>query len=137
MTNKEKLINLAVDGLKKRGIYSKKHMARLISEFKGVSDLSEHDYFLNLVESGKKYSHNEHNLLLAYVLGIVDDFDIEKPAASFMGEFPDTDVDYIKEVRDYLKEDWAPKCFGRDKVCWVGSYTTFGIKSSLVDMARV
>jgi len=137
MTNKEKLINLAVDGLKKRGIYSKKHMARLISEFKGVSDLSEHDYFLNLVESGKKYSYNEHNLLLAYVLGIVDDFDIEQPAASFMGEFPDTDVDYIKEVRDYLKEDWAPKEFGRDKVCWVGNYTTFGIKSSLIDMARV
>lgn len=137
MTNKEQLISLAVAGLKNRGVYSNEYKTRLMSELKGVSDLSEHDYFLNLVKSGKKYSFNENNLLLAYCLGIVDDFDIEKPAASFMGEFPDIDVDYIKEVRDYLKEDWAPKCFGRDKVCWVGNYTTFGIKSSLIDMARV
>ena len=40
-------------------------------------------------------------------------------------------------VRDYLKNEWAPKTFGEDYVCNIGNYTTFGIKSALIDMARV
>ena len=44
---------------------------------------------------------------------------------------------YIPMVRDYLKNEWAPKTFGADYVCNIGNYTTFGIKSALIDMARV
>jgi DNA polymerase III alpha subunit len=66
------------------------------------------------------------------------DFDIEKnPNCVVTGDFPDIDLDYIKVVRDYLKNEWAPKTFGEEHVCNIGNYTTFGIKSALIDMARV
>jgi len=53
------------------------------------------------------------------------------------GEFPDVDVDYLPIVRDYLKTTWAPKVFGETRVCNIGNYGTFGLKSTLIDMARV
>src|SRR5690606_33464237 len=40
-------------------------------------------------------------------------------------------------VRDYLKLEWAPKKFGQENICSIGTYTTFGLKSALIDMARV
>jgi hypothetical protein len=40
-------------------------------------------------------------------------------------------------VRDHLKNTWAINHFGKENVCAIGNYTTFGIKSSLIDMARV
>lgn len=48
----------------------------------------------------------------------------------------DIDVDYIPEVRGPLKEVFAPKAFGEDKVCNIGSYNTYGMKSALIDMTR-
>ncbi|MGH7175174.1 MAG: hypothetical protein ACREGR_02360, partial [Minisyncoccia bacterium] len=53
------------------------------------------------------------------------------------GDFPDVDIDFLPEVRDYLKNEWAIKEFGQPYVCSIGSYNTFGIKSSLQSMARV
>lgn len=52
-------------------------------------------------------------------------------------DWPDADVDFLPAARDHIKNDWAPKYFGQDKVSNIGSYNTFGIKSSLIDMARV
>ena len=52
-------------------------------------------------------------------------------------DYPDADVDFLPKARDHIKNDWAPKFFGEDKVSNIGSYNTFGIKSSLIDMARV
>jgi DNA polymerase III alpha subunit len=71
-------------------------------------------------------------------LGIVPDFDIGRdPASVFTGDLPDIDIDYIPVVREYLKNRWAIETFGSQHVCNIGSYTTFGIKSALIDMARV
>ncbi len=43
----------------------------------------------------------------------------------------------IHYAGDYLKEVYCPKAFGEDKVCNIASYTTFGLKSLLIDMTRI
>lgn len=95
------------------------------------------DYFIKLYESGKKYNINEHNLLVCKLLDIVDSVDLDREPDTKNGEYPDVDVDYLPVVRDYLKNVWAPEKFGPDKVCNIGNYGTFGLKSTLIDMARV
>lgn len=100
-----------------------------------VQDLE--DYFIELYEKNIKHSINENNLLVCKILGICDEVDLDGDPSTKMGEFPDVDVDYLKVVRDYLKNEWAPKTFGTEKVCNIGNYGTFGLKSTLIDMARV
>lgn len=95
------------------------------------------DYFWNLYTKKVRYPQNQNNLLICWLLGIVPDHDISKDPRCEYGEYPDIDVDYLPIVRDYLKNIWAPKTFGAEYVCNIGNYTTFGIKSALIDMARV
>lgn len=137
MTPKDKLLTILVKKLREKNIDNHQHRKRLKSEIEEIELQGEYEYFLKLYEEGVKYSSNENNLLTAYLLDIVLDFDINKPVAHTYGDFPDCDLDYISVVRDYLKNEWAPKTFGREKVCSIGNYTTFGIKSALIDMARV
>lgn len=134
---KDELILLCANALKLKGIDDEKHRARLKEELREVEVQEEHEYFLDLHQSKTKYPFNQNNLLIPFLLGIVDDFDINKEASYAEGEFPDVDVDYLAPIRDYLKNEWAPQAFGRDKVCNIGSYNTYGMKSSLIDMAKV
>lgn len=122
---------------KKIANQDKRYLKRLIWEISEIDAKDKWNYFINLVLYKKKFEKNKNNLLMPYVLGIVPDFNIEKPPECAYGEFPDIDVDYIGPVRDYLKNDWAKKQFGQKYVCSIGNYTTFGIKSALIDMARV
>ena len=39
----------------------------------------------------------------------------------------DVDTDFLPQVQQYLKNDWAPSVFGKENVCSIGNYTTFGI----------
>lgn len=111
---------------------------RLRLEIKELDKQSgAYEYLLELCETEAHFSKNEHNLLIAQLLGLVEDVDLDTSPSYTYGEFPDIDVDYLKEVRDYLKNDWAPKKFGANRVCNIGNYTTFGIRNSLIDMARV
>lgn len=100
-----------------------------------VQDIEQ--YFLDLYDRKVRFEHNENNLLVAKLLELVDSVDLDKDPNTKMGEFPDVDVDYLPIVRDYLKNVWAPKEFGENRVCNIGNYGTFGIKSTLIDMARV
>jgi DNA polymerase III alpha subunit len=135
---KDCLINFCIEGLQKKNLYTNEvYRNRLKEELKEISNQNEFSYFLELLKSNKRYPENQHNLLVPYLLGIVDDFDINKKSAYSQGDFPDVDIDYIPIVRDHLKNNWAPKEFGSDRVCNVGNYSTFAIKSSLIDMARV
>jgi len=95
------------------------------------------DYFLDLYDNKKTYEKNVNNLLIPCILGIVDHVNLDEDPSYKMGDFPDVDVDYLPIVRDYLKNEWAPKTFGYDNVCSIGNYGTFGLKSSLIDMTRV
>ncbi len=62
---------------------------------------------------------------------------LERRAGISTVKCPIFDVDYIQSVRNYLKDEWAPKTFGADRVCSIGNYATFGIKMAFQDMARV
>ena len=115
-----------------------KYQRRLKWEIEEITAKEKSSYFLDLYNRKIRYPKNQNNLLVCYLLGIVNDFDINKdPNSVFTGDLPDIDIDYIPEVRDYLKNVWAQKTFGQDFVCNIGNYTTFGIKSALIDMARV
>lgn len=81
--------------------------------------------------------------LLCYVLGITG-LDPVKHGLLFKrflnearSDLPDIDTDFNPLIRDYIKNEWAPNTFGRDYVCSVANYNTYGIKSVLQEMARV
>lgn len=110
---------------------------RLKEELSEVKKLEDAIYFVKLYEKGIKSDKNEHNSLIPYLLDICDYVDIKKGVKYSDAEFPDIDVDFLPEVRDYLKDEWVPKRYGKEYVCNISNYNTFGIKSSLIDIARV
>lgn len=110
---------------------------RLKWELIEVEVQDEEGYFLDLYNNQKKFDKNDNNLLIPVILGITDHVNLDQEPAYRMGDFPDVDVDYLPIVRDYLKNVWAPQQFGEHNVCSIGNYGTFGLKSSLIDMARV
>lgn len=138
MDKKDEFLSLCGKALQEKGWRKdEKILTRLKQELKEIDNQNEHEYFLELVQKGMKFPKNENNLLVVYLLGLANDFDINKSPTIVQGEYPDIDVDYLPMVQEYLKNTWAPQKFGADKVCNIGNYTTFGIKSSLIDMARV
>lgn len=137
MDNKERFISLCARKLREKGLDSELYRERLKVEIKEADNQQEHEYFMGLVDSGARFAENENNLLCAFLLDLVPDFDINSPSPYIQGEYPDIDIDYLPEVRAYLKNVWAPKMFGVDNTCAIGNYTTFGIKSALIDAARV
>jgi len=135
MTQFEKLEKFLWYLFDKLGL-GEKHKKRLEWEIREVDVQVKADYFLGLYESKSKL-HNQNNIIIPYILGICDEFDINHDPVFVQGDMPDIDVDYLSEVRDYLKNTWAVKTFGEDYVCNIGNYTTYGMKSALIDMARV
>lgn len=131
------LKELCLQSLNERNLADEAHKLRLKQEFKEIDAQAEHEYLVGLHTKKAKFPKNEHNLLVAHLLGLCDDFDITQEYAWAQGEFPDIDIDYIKEVRDYLKKVWAPDKYGRENVCEIGTYGTLGIKSAILDMTRV
>jgi DNA polymerase III subunit alpha len=136
MTNKDRLISLCVARLQKEETYNDVYKKRLEEEIKEINAQSEWDYFLDIYDKNLKYE-NENNLLIPYLLNICDEFDISKPPTYIYGDMPDVDIDYLPEVREYLKEKFAKEQFGEDHVCNICNYNTFGMRSALIDMARV
>lgn len=52
-------------------------------------------------------------------------------------DMPDLDLDFEERTAQYLKKDWVVNRFGRDHTAIIGTYSTFGIKNSLLDSARI
>lgn len=141
-TEREQLHELCQFGLQTLGLTEDpRYVDRLKKELKELDAQGEWEYFLKLHDKCKtqklKFPTNENNNLVDLLLGLTSVFDIEKASAFVQGESPDIDIDYIKSVRDYLKRSWAPKKFGQEKICEIGTYGTSGIKSALLDMARL
>jgi DNA polymerase III alpha subunit len=134
---RQQLFDLCLDGLKQRNITTDDYKNRFSAEWKEITSMGEDKYFAELIENKTKFKENENNLIIPYLLGIVNDFDIDKQAKFIYGEWPDIDIDYIDGVREYLKEDYAKKAFGEQYVCNIANYNTFGMKSALKDMARL
>lgn len=114
-----------------------KYKKRLEWELREIDVQGKSEYFLELFKQKKKFEKNENNIITPFLLGLVDCYDVNKDPKFIQGDMPDIDVDYLSEVRDYIKNKWAVEKFGEDYVCNIGNYTTFGMKSALIDMARV
>lgn len=141
LEERKKLLMLCVGGLIKKGVNNESYKSRLQYEIKNIDAQGEHEYFLQLHQKfhdeNLKFPVNEHNSLVDYVLDLTDEFDIDKETAWSQGEMPDIDIDFLKPVRDYLKGEWAASAYGQENICEIGTYGTAGIKSSIIDMARV
>ncbi len=122
--------------LKEFNLNDELHKNRLNEELKEIFAKDEISYFISLAEKKEIYE-NEHNLLVPFLLGIVKEFSINQPYKFDIGDAPDIDLDYVPDIRDYLKNEYCPKAFNEDKVCNICTYTKFGIRSALIDMARV
>lgn len=137
MEDKKTVIDLCISALKAKELYNnKEYQDRLQLEAKEINAQNEFTYFLELYKSGAKYT-NENNLLIPYLLGICSEFNIKEEPKYEYGDFPDVDIDYLPEIREYLKEQFAKEQFGEEYVCNICSYNTFGLRSALIDMARV
>lgn len=136
MDSKETFLKIIWQIFEKDG-YDEKHKQRLELELKEIDDQSRYDYFLDIFKAKEKRSYNKNNLFVAKLLRVTDAFNIDQPAKYGYGDLPDIDCDYLPLIRDYVKNEWAPKAFGEQNVCNIGNYSTFGIKNALIDMARV
>lgn len=142
MNDRSRLIRLCLASLEEKGLVQDlRYKERMKSELKEIDAQAEHEYFLNLYDKFQDqnliFPENEHNNLIDWLLGLTPSFEIDKPNTWIQGEFPDIDIDYLKPVRDYLKGEWAAQAYGQEKICEIGTYGTAGIKSSILDMARV
>lgn len=138
MSTRENLVTVCETRLKERGLdQDQRYVKRLKWELEEILARNKEDYFWNLYSSKTRYPQNQNNLLVVWLLDICKDYNIEQDPNCEYGEYPDIDIDYLSQVRDYLKNEWAKVTFGEDYVCNIGNYTTFGIKSALIDMARV
>lgn len=130
----EKLIQLCQQALKDKNLNTKEYNKRLKWEIKELQVKNDCEYFLNI---NKKNLPNKKNILVAYLLDICNEFDINK-LPNFIGtEMPDIDCDFPPEIQQYLKNEWIPKEFGREYVCNIGSHNTLKLKSALLDCARI
>jgi DNA polymerase III alpha subunit len=140
-TERNRLIELCAKGMTEKGLAGTQYQDRLKLEIREINAQNEHEYILDLHDKlkseRKRYPENQPNLLIYHLLDIAPAPDMGREPVFDMGEYPDIDVDFIKPVQSYLKDVWAPATFGRDKVCSIGNYTTFGIKSAFIDMARI
>ena len=142
MKDRDRFLKLCVLGFKERGVtHDERYKLRFKKELKEIDAQGEHEYFLSLYEKFRseniKFPVNQYNNITDYLLGLTDEFDIEKASTYIQGEFPDIDIDYLKPVRDYIKRTWAPITFGQDFICEIGTYGTSGIKSAMLDMAKI
>jgi DNA polymerase III alpha subunit len=115
----------------------KRYVKRLNWELAEISAKNKADYFWQMYETKIRYPINQNNLLVCKLLGICHDYDISQEPACEYGEYPDIDSDFTSIIRDYLKNEWAPKQFGEEYVCNISTYGTYKIKAALLDMARV
>lgn len=121
------------------GLVDEKYAVRLKEELNEIKKKGEDEakYFLVFHDKGVKVEENEHNLMIVYLLGICNSFNIDKTASYTEADLPDVDIDYHPNIRNYLKDDYTFKKYGKDHVCNIATYQTYSVKSSLIDMARV
>jgi DNA polymerase-3 subunit alpha len=133
----DRLLKLCLTQLYAKNLNNEIYKSRLKYELKQVSVKEDDEYFLDLYDKKVRYPYNQYNLLIAYLLGLVKDFDINLEASYEQGEMPDIDVDYIPQIQKYIKNDWAPKTFGERNVCSIGTVGALGIKSAILDMTKL
>ena len=144
------LLELAIAGLKERGVYNEDYMARLNEELQVIKDKNFGPYFL-VVRSMIAWAKKEDIMvgpgrgsaagsLLCYALGITDIDPIQHGLLFFRfinperNDFPDIDTDIQdsrrEEVKDYLVRQYR-------HVASIATFLEFKDKGVVRDIARV
>ena len=125
------------------GMLVKIRSISVLNSVKDVYDIQVEDNHDYLTTSFQVHNSAVGSLLF-YCLGVTDvdpiqhDLLFSRFISEARDDMPDVDLDISAPiVRDYLKNEWAPKKYGTDYVCNIGTYNTFGIKNALVNMTRV
>lgn len=142
LKERSRLLRLCVSSLEQKGLArDTRYKERLKYEMKQIDIQGGHEYFLDLYDTFRRdcliFPESENNLLVDFLLELTNQFDIDADPSFEIGEMPDIDIDYLRDVRDYLKRTWAAKTFGQENICEIGTYGTAGIKSAILDMTSV
>lgn len=160
----EDIVTAATSGLTTRnlnGIYQE----RLKFELAEVEKQGAETVWINRYRDGKKFASNPNNLVLPWVLGMVEEDPIASRKTPILNtvraskvlafkeangavphdlikdsDSPDIDIDCLPAARDPLKQ-YAIDQYGKDfddgygSVCSVGTWQTYKLKQALVDAA--
>jgi len=158
------VVNAAIHNLTTRGLGHEYH-ERLKFEISEVEKQGAETIWINRYRDNKKFVSNPNNLVLPWVLGMVDDDPLAvrktpilnvvraSKIAAFKNahgviphdfikdsDSPDIDIDCLPAARDPLKQ-YAIAQYGSDfndgygSVCSVGTWQTYKLKQALVDAA--
>jgi DNA polymerase III alpha subunit len=115
---------------------SKEYTDRLKVEFKEIEKQGANNNWVKWHTEGLKYQANKNGLVLPWLLGMTT---VDPLLADHQWiqqtDWPDIDIDFIPAARDPIKE-FATRQYGEDKVCSVGTWTTYKFKSAMQDVVR-
>ena len=145
------LVSNVKSGLKERGVWNKKYIARAKEELAVIKANDFQDYFL-IVQDYVMWARNNGigvgpgrgsgcNCLVNYALGITDsdpirfDLDFRRFIREDKKTLPDIDVDFEtsrrSEVQDYLLKKWA------GHACQIASYGLYKIDNLVNDLVKI
>lgn len=130
--------DLKLDIRQKAAALGDDYIKRLEFEIKEIEKQGSNEYWLDVVESGKKFESNKNGLVIAYLVGCTSVDPIAsgiKHNINYQPDFPDIDIDFLPNARDPIKAYLTNK-YGADKVCSVGSWLTYKPRLALKDAAR-
>ena len=138
------------------------YQLRLDYELAEIDRQGSNAYWLGLINSNSKFTPqgNPNNLLLPYLLGMVDidpiasrdkssipvssHYDYISELKNRVGsiphdirrdaDMPDIDIDCLPDAREHIRK-YAEEQYGADCVCSVGTWQTYLFKSALIDSA--
>ncbi len=149
MPSRQKLAELAKNGLKEKGKWIPSYRERLLEEFAVICDTGFEDYFLlvwDIVSFARRRGilcearGSACSSLLAYALGItnVDAVKLETYFERFMRRdkhvLPDIDVDFDSERRDEVHAYVLDKY--RGQAAFISNYGVFSLKNLVNDIAK-
>lgn len=145
------LIQMAKEGLKKRGKYSKEYIKRIIEEIEVIHHHNFDDYFL-MVQEYVNWARNHNiavgdgrgsacNCLTAYAIGITDvdsvkyNLDFSRFMRKEKKKEPDIDVDFETDRRGEVIEHVIDR-YG-DQAVRICSYSEYDTDGLINDLAKV
>jgi len=114
------------------------YMERLEYEHEQITKQGAEEYWVSLVLDDRHFSTNKNGLVLPYLLKLTS---IDPIAENIIHnverdpDMPDIDFDCVPAAKEQIGQ-YAINRFGEDKVCTVGSWTTYNPKSAHQDVAR-
>lgn len=122
----------AIDNHKLDQIYADK----LEFEFNEIEKQGANDYWVKLLNSGKKFTTNKNGLVMPFLLDITNIDPVQckiEHNVKYHPDFPDIDTDFLPEARDLIKA-YAAARYGETQVCSVGAWQEFKPKSAIQDV---